>query len=57
MRVGIDAAYLLEPRKSGVETYTLNLIRALLALSGRPDVFLYAARAALRELMSKTASE
>ena len=44
MRVGIEASYLLEPRKSGVETYTLNLVRALLALEERPEVFLYAAR-------------
>ncbi len=44
MRLGIDASYLLEPRKSGVETYTLNLTRSLLSLSDRPEVFLYAAR-------------
>jgi glycosyltransferase involved in cell wall biosynthesis len=44
MRLGIDATYLLEPRKSGVETYTLNLIRSLLSLPERPEVFLYAAR-------------
>ncbi len=43
MRVGIDASYLLEPNKSGVETYTLNLVRALLALPDRPELFLYAA--------------
>lgn len=43
MRVGIEASYLLEPHKSGVETYTLNLVRALLALDARPEVFLYAA--------------
>jgi glycosyltransferase involved in cell wall biosynthesis len=43
MRVGIDATYLLEPRKSGVETYTLNLVRALLPLPGRPETYLYAA--------------
>ena len=43
MRVGIDASYLLEPQKSGVETYTLNLVRALLAMPERPETFLYAA--------------
>jgi len=43
MRLGIDASYLLEPQKSGVETYTLNLVRALLALPDRPETFLYAA--------------
>ncbi len=43
MRVGIDASYLLEPRKTGVETYTLNLLRALLALPERPELLLYAA--------------
>lgn len=43
MRVGIDATYLLEPRKTGVETYTLNLVRALLALPERPELALYAA--------------
>ena len=43
MRVGIDATYLLTPRKSGVETYTLNLVRELLALPGAPETFLYAA--------------
>ena len=43
MRLGIDATYLLTPRKSGVETYTLNLVRALLALPEAPDTFLYAA--------------
>jgi glycosyltransferase involved in cell wall biosynthesis len=42
-RVGIDATYLLAARKSGVETYTLNLVRALLALRDRPELFLYAA--------------
>jgi glycosyltransferase involved in cell wall biosynthesis len=45
MRVGIEASYLLEPHKSGVETYTLNLLRALLASPGRPEIFLYAAAA------------
>jgi glycosyltransferase involved in cell wall biosynthesis len=43
MRVGLDATYLLQPHKSGVETYTLNLVRALLGLPERPEVFLYAA--------------
>ena len=43
MRVGIDATYLLTPHKSGVETYTLNLVRALLALPEAPETFLYAA--------------
>ncbi len=43
MRLGFDATYLLEPRKSGVETYTLNLVRALLALPDRPETVLYAA--------------
>jgi len=47
MRLGIDATYLLEPRKSGVETYTLNLVRALFALPDRPETFLYAAGAAV----------
>ncbi len=43
MRVGIDATYLLVPQKTGVETYTLNLLRALLNLADRPEVYLYAA--------------
>ncbi len=43
MRVGIDASYLLTPEKSGVETYTLNLVRGLLRLEDRPEVCLYAA--------------
>lgn len=43
MRVGVEASYLLEPRKSGVETYTLNLVRALLELGERPEIYLYAA--------------
>lgn len=43
MRVGIDATYVLSSYKSGVETYTLNLIRALLNLPSRPEIFLYAA--------------
>ncbi len=43
MRLGIDASYLLEARKSGVETYTLNLLRAWLSLPDRPETFLYAA--------------
>jgi glycosyltransferase involved in cell wall biosynthesis len=48
MRIGIDATYLLQPAKSGVETYTLNLIRALLALRDRAEMFLYAAGAGQR---------
>ncbi|MBM3476689.1 MAG: hypothetical protein FJX75_25740, partial [Armatimonadetes bacterium] len=43
LRVGIDATYLLHSQKSGVETCTLNLTRALLALPDRPELFLYAA--------------
>lgn len=43
MRVGIDATYLLTVHRSGVETYVLNLLRALLPLPDRPQVFLYAA--------------
>jgi len=42
-RVGIDGTYLLYRQRSGVETYTLNLVRALLALSDRPEMYLYAA--------------
>lgn len=45
MRVGIDAGYLLERRRTGVETYVLNLMRALLALGDRPEIVLYAAGA------------
>ena len=45
MRVGIDASYLLSPHKSGVETYALNLVRALLSVPVRPETFLYAAGA------------
>jgi len=47
MRVGIDASFLLLPNKTGVETYTLNLVRALLALEDRPATFLYAAGASV----------
>jgi len=43
MRLGIDASYVLTQRKSGVETCTLNLVRALLAQPERPELFLYAA--------------
>ena len=43
LRLGIDATYLLTSRKSGVETYTLNLIRALLDLPDAAETFLYAA--------------
>jgi len=45
MRIGIDASHLLRPEKSGVETYTLNLLRGLLAIGDRPEVYLYAAGA------------
>ncbi len=43
MRIGIDASYLLTPQKSGVEMYTLNLVRALLRLEERPRLYLYGA--------------
>jgi len=43
VRIGIDAGYLLPPHKSGVEMYTLNLVRALLRLEERPRLYLYGA--------------
>jgi len=41
--MGIDATYLLTAERTGVETYALQLLWALLGLSGGSETFLYAA--------------
>lgn len=43
IRVGLEATYLLTAEKSGVETYTLNLVRGLLSLRNPPELGLYLA--------------
>ena len=41
MRIGIDASRATVARRTGTESYSLNLIRALIALGGEDDLTLY----------------
>ena len=41
VRIGIEASYLLFPKKSGVENYTFHLIEALGQLPDLPEITLY----------------
>ena len=41
MRIGVEASYLLEPQKTGVEHYTASLTRALLELESPHEFLLY----------------